>query len=108
MSSSASTRKQYKLTATVYDKRGRVLSTGNNSYTKTHPVQKRLAGEAGRAHSIFLHAEIHALLKVRDMSRAHRIYIERYDVHGNPKPADPCEICRIAIRRAGIKIIDHT
>jgi len=31
------------ITAIVYDRKGRVLAVGKNSYTKTHPVQAKFA-----------------------------------------------------------------
>jgi len=101
-------KKKFKLTATIYDKRGRVLSTGENSYNKTHPLQSRLAKRAGRDKAIYLHAEIQALVRLKDWTRAHRIVIERYDNDGNPVSACPCEICQLAIKHAGIEIVEHT
>jgi deoxycytidylate deaminase len=101
-------KKHFKLFATIYDKRGRILSSGENSYNKTHPFQSKLAKQAGREQAIYLHAEIQALVRLRDWTRAHRIVIERYDSDGNPMPACPCEICRLAIAHAGINIIEHT
>ena len=101
-------RTQFFLKATVYDKRGRVLSVGENSYWKTHPHQVEMARKAGRPGAIYLHAEIQALVRIKDKNKAHRIYIERYDKQGNPRPAVPCEICTMAIKEAGIKVVEHT
>lgn len=97
-----------RLTATVYDKRGRVLSQANNSYIKTHPYQAKLAKKHGRKEQIYLHAEIAALVKLREVDRAHRIVVERYLKDGTPANAKPCPICEEAIRLAGIKIVEHT
>lgn len=33
---------QHVVTAYIYDKRGRMLSMGRNSYTKTHPTMVRI------------------------------------------------------------------
>lgn len=102
-------RRQFKLKATIYDKRGRVLSRGENSYRKTHPLQIKIAEEAGRPDAIFLHAEIHALVRLKDkIEQAHRIYIERYANNGDPLPAKPCEICTLALEKAGIEIVEYT
>ena len=103
-----SSRKQYHLTATIYDKRGRAISRGENSYWKTHPMQIKTAKEVGREDAIFLHAEIAALVKLKDWSKAHRIKVERYSVNGEPLLAKPCEICQRALKKAGIEIIEHT
>lgn len=105
---SKKSRKQYKLTATIYDKKGRKLSCGENSYIKTHPYQTRLAKKVGRPDAVFLHAEIQALVRLKNKSKAHKIVIERYDAKGNPIVAKPCEICSLAIKESGIKIIEHT
>ena len=102
-------RRQFKLKATIYDKRGRVLSRGENSYRKTHPTQIKIAEEAGRPDAIFLHAEIQALVRLKDKAdKAHRIFIERYANNGEPLPAKPCEICTLALEKAGIKIVEFT
>lgn len=84
------------------------MSVGENSYWKTHPLQGELSTKHGNGEQIFLHAEIAALVKLKDWSKAHRIKIERYDEAGNPKPANPCKLCRAAIERAGIEIVEHT
>jgi deoxycytidylate deaminase len=101
-------RKKYHLKATIYNKRGHVISRGENSYWKTHPVQVKTAQEVGRNDAIFLHAEIAALVKLKDWSKAHKIKIERYAEDGRPLPAKPCVICQRALDKAGIKIIEHT
>lgn len=101
-------RRKFDIKATIYDKRGRILSVGLNSYMKTHPWQGKLAKNVGRPEAIYLHAEIAALVKLKDWSKAHRIKVERYDSNGNPVMAKPCEICQSALRRTGIEIIEHT
>jgi tRNA(Arg) A34 adenosine deaminase TadA len=101
-------RRQFKLKATIFNKKGHAISKGENSYSKTHPLQGRLAKEAGRPDAIFLHAEIAALIKLKNWDDAHRIYIERYSDIGEPVPAKPCEICLLALKKAGIKVIHHT
>lgn len=101
-------RKQFHIKATIYNKRGHVISEGTNSYWKTHPLQVKIAKSVGRDDAIFLHAEIAALVKLKDWSKAHRIKVERYDSKGNPLIAKPCKICQAALDRAGITIIEHT
>ena len=101
-------RKKYSLTATIYNKRGHVISRGENSYWKTHPMQVKTAREVGREEAIFLHAEIAALVRLKDWSKAHKIVIERYSEDGRPLLAKPCEICEHALKKAGIQIIEHT
>lgn len=99
--------KKQSLTATTYDKRGRIIAVGVNSYTQTHPKQKILAEKANMHGKEFLHAEINSIIKSRGRT-IHKIKIERYDKQGNPKLAKPCPICEIAIKEAGIKLVEYT
>jgi tRNA(Arg) A34 adenosine deaminase TadA len=101
-------KKRFNITAIIYDKRGRVLSIGKNSYTKTHPVQAAYSEKAGLPHKIYLHAEIHAIVKCKNLEKAHRIVVFRYDNEGNPRSAKPCPICESAIKETSIKVIEHT
>ena len=58
---------------------------------------------------IYLHAEIAALLKVRDWSKAFRIFVARYTKDGKPALAKPCPLCSTIIRKeTGIQIIEYT
>lgn len=97
---------RYAISAVVIQAKGKPLVRGNNSYTKTHPKQKRYALLTGTScERSFLHAEIHAI------SRAIKpiaIYIARSDRQGNPKLAKPCPACRKAIEDSGIRRIVHT
>ena len=99
---------RHSIKAIIYDKRGRVLSIGENSYVKSHPVQKKYAVKAQEPHKIFLHAEIHAILKVPDISKAHKISIFRFGEGGKPRLAAPCKICESAIAATPIKVVEYT
>lgn len=96
------------ITAVIYDKRGRVISVGQNSYVKTHPMMARLSSKAGEPYKQFLHAEVAAIIRCRDLSRAHRIFVSRFGRAGQPLLARPCAVCQTAIAAAGIQQIDHT
>lgn len=96
------------LTAIIYDKKGRVISIGKNSYTKTHTYQAKMAAKVGKPDAIFLHAEIHAILRCKNLEDAHRIFISRYDAQGIPKLAKPCSICEEAIIQSGIRHVEYT
>lgn len=100
--------KKQVVTAIIYDRKGRILSIGNNSYIKTHPYQKKLAVRMGFSEKIYIHAEIHSIIKCKDLKKAHSIFISRYDKNGNPMCAKPCEICTEALKIAGIKNITYT
>ena len=102
------TKTRFDMTAIIYDKRGRVLSIGKNSYIKTHPYQAECAKKVGLPDKQFLHAEIHAIVRCRNLERAHRIVVTRFGARGEPKTAKPCPVCVSAIRAAGIKYVEHT
>jgi tRNA(Arg) A34 adenosine deaminase TadA len=97
---------RYVITAYVYDRKGNLLSTGTNSYTKTHPMQKQYATRCGEPLKQYLHAEIAALVKAR--GEPYEIYIERTAKNGGTALAKPCPICEMAIKEAGIKVVRYT
>lgn len=99
---------RFDMTAIIYDKRGRVLSVGKNSYIKTHPLQSKHACMVGLPDKQFLHAEIHAISLCRNLKRAYKIVVSRFGSKGEPKNAKPCPVCQSAIKSAGIKYIEHT
>ena len=97
------------LTAIITDKRGRILSIGKNSYIKTHPLQALIAEKLKQPHKIFLHAEIDAIIKCRQLEKAYKIQIFRTNSKGEYLLAAPCSICKEAILTySPIKIIEHT
>lgn len=96
------------ITAVIYDRKGRVLSLGKNSYVKTHTLQAKHAEKVGLPDKQFLHAEIHAITKCKDLSKAHRILVTRYGKTGKPLLAKPCPVCQSAIEAAGIKVVEWT
>ena len=71
---------KYRLVALITDKRGNIISTGHNSYEKSHPKQAHYAKKVGNIHKIFLHAEIAALLGCKKIPYA--IYIIRINKQG--------------------------
>lgn len=101
-------RKRHHVIATVLDKRGRVLSIACNSYDKTHPLQAKYASMCGLPHKQYLHAEVAAILRVKDIDKAHSIRVERYNAKGEPVCAKPCVICQRVIDAAGIKNVEWT
>lgn len=98
----------HQVTALIYDRKGRVLSVGQNSYIKTHPLQAKHAKKTGMPEKMFLHAEVHAITRCRDLSKAHKIFVSRYNKNGEPVLAKPCPVCISAIRASGIKYVEHT
>lgn len=98
---------QHLITATVRDKRGRVLSVATNQYGKSHPLQRHFAQLCGEDERVYLHAELSALLRCRDKV-PYSIHVERYTKDGQPALAAPCPICRKALAAFGVKHITYT
>lgn len=90
----------------ITDKKGKVISSGYNKPTKSHPFQDTYATKAGRPEKIYLHAEIDALVKCR--IEPHTIYIGRELKFGGYGMSKPCPICELAIRESGIIKIVYT
>lgn len=103
-----SRRQTQNITATIFDKKGRVISVGKNSYVKTHPKQAHHAKKVGLDHKVFLHAELDAIIRCRDLSRAHKILVTRITRSGKYGNAKPCPVCESAIQEAGIKNVEWT
>ena len=97
------------VTAFIYDKRGRIIAIGKNSYVKTHPMQFKYANMVGEPNKVFLHAEVAAIAACKDISKAHRMLVVRKTKSGNFGSAKPCSICAEAIKNeTPIQIIEWT
>ena len=97
------------ITATVFDKKGRILSYSKNSYIKTHSRMKILAEKSGcNENKIYLHAEVRAIIKALKVGVPYKISVERYYKNGMPALSKPCKICELAIKEAGIRVVEYT
>ena len=105
-------KQQQDITAIIYDKRGNVLSIGKNSYTKTHPMQAKFAKMAGTEYSAanyaFIHAEVAAIIRCKELDKAYRISVFRVRKDGSFGIAKPCKCCALAIKHTSIKVVEHT
>lgn len=99
---------KHNLTAIVKDRRGRILAIGKNSYVKTHPIMAKASKATQSAHRTYLHAEVAALLKVKDWSKAFSMEVFRYTKDNKPALAKPCSCCQWVIKQTGIKKVSHT
>lgn len=99
---------KHNITAIIFDKRKRPIAIGKNSYVKTHPLQAKSAVAAGMPSCIYLHAEVAALVSLKDWTRAYRIVVSRVRGDGSFGPARPCALCFNLIKKAGIKYVEHT
>lgn len=100
--------KRYSIKATTYNKSGQKISTGFNSYTKTHPLQKYFSEKVGDSeHKACLHAELLALLRARGKP-VHSLKVERIEKNGKLGMAKPCAPCQEAIKAFGVKQVVFT
>lgn len=99
---------KHQIKATITDRKNRVLSSAQNDYGKTHPLQHRFACLVGQPARIFLHAEIAALVKLKKEDKPFKIKVERYHKNGNPANAKPCSVCEAAIKQYGINHVEYT
>jgi deoxycytidylate deaminase len=98
--------KKQRICAIITDKRGRILSFGVNSYSKTHPRMAYYSAKCNDYNKIYLHAEMDSLIHCKQ--KGHTLYVARVDKKGNSLPCKPCEICSLAIKDAGIKEVITT
>ena len=59
-------KRRFRLRAYCYDSKGRLISTGENNYGKSHPLQAYWAAIVGQPERIYLHAEVLAILRAKD------------------------------------------
>jgi tRNA(Arg) A34 adenosine deaminase TadA len=96
-----------KVKAICFDKKGNIISRAENSYDKTHPLQKHFAMKVNEPHRIYLHAEMLALIRAKN-KRISSIHIARQAANGKNALAKPCKICMAAIKAYGVKFISYT
>lgn len=97
---------KFRIGCIVTNKRGQVISSGVNLMLKSHPKQAEYSARVGKDECIYLHAEIAALIKCRE--EPHAIYVARVTKDNKSALAKPCPICQLAIKEAGVKIINWT
>jgi tRNA(Arg) A34 adenosine deaminase TadA len=86
--------------------KSKVVASGTNLETKSHPLQARFAERAGLKEKIYLHAEISALVKCRE--ECDTIIVARVNPQNKLRMARPCPICELALKEAGITKIHYT
>ncbi|MDD2496224.1 MAG: hypothetical protein PHE29_13665 [Tissierellia bacterium] len=101
LSTNINTNKKYWVIAASLDNHNNIISIGENSYQKTHPVQMAWAIKAGNRDKEYLHAEIASLVK--NHSKPKSIVVVRMTCSGLVRMARPCNICNLALREAGIR-----
>lgn len=103
-------RGRQRICAIIVDKRGKVLSVGQNSYTKSHPLMQHYSEKVGKPQACFVHAEVASLINLSyaDKQKAHKIYVARALKNGETGLAAPCPACSMAISDTNIKSIEYT
>lgn len=87
-------------------KRNKIITTAVNLETKSHPLQAKFAKKAGLWQKIYLHSEIHALIKAKE--DADTIVVARVNLQNKLRNSCPCKICSLAIEEAGIQNIYYS
>jgi len=90
-------KKKVSVVSFLLDKKYQILSIGTNSYNKTHPTQALFAKRVGDEERVFLHAEIDALIKCKELHKVRYILVARVGRDGKIRNAKPCPICSAAI-----------
>jgi tRNA(Arg) A34 adenosine deaminase TadA len=98
---------KHTLTARCYDRKGKLLSIATNSYKKTHPIQAYFANRVGQPAKIYLHAEIHAIIKAGDKP-IYKMVVTRIGRNHKALNAKPCPVCQEAIKAYGIPFVSYT
>lgn len=94
--------------ATIVNRQGKILARGRNDYQRSHPVQASWAKRAGKPERIYLHAEIAALIRLKEGAKPYRIIVKRIRKDGTTALAAPCVVCQAAIKHWGIKRVEYT
>ena len=101
-------RKKFQITATAFDKKGKVIGYGVNSYRVSHPLMKHFSTLVGaHENKIYKHAELVAVLS-SGRKQVHKILVQRFKENGEPANAKPCEVCEAMLKAFGVKIVQHT
>ena len=87
-------------------KKSKVIATAVNLEQKSHPLQAKLANKVGLPEKIYLHAEIHALIKAKE--DADCIIVARINNQGKLRNSKPCPICALALESENITKICYT
>jgi deoxycytidylate deaminase len=103
-----SSRNKFELICTSFDKRGNIIATRSNQYTKSNPWQKELSVKAGLSElRIYLHAEVACLLASRT-KKVHSLLVQRFNKNGTTANACPCLSCKLAVIETGVKYVRYT
>lgn len=102
------TRKRYQIAAIALDAKGKVLGSGGNNYSKSHPLMKHFAVKAGESEQKhFIHAELAAILDA-GRKNVDTLIVQRYHSNGEQANAMPCKTCQEIIKAFGVRKVMYT
>lgn len=83
-----------------------MVAFGFNQKDKTHPYLR----EEGFYYNQSLHAEMHAIFKMKnkDLLEGSTVIVYREDKNGNVALSRPCEVCQKLLRKYKVKKIQYT
>ena len=103
-------KKRYVIVSSSYDKRGRLIYSCTNSYRDSSALMRFYAVKMGQPKKVYNHSEIRCLevsiLKMR--KQVDKLVVIRYDSDGLLKDAQPCIICKAAIKDFNIKMVMYS
>jgi len=100
--------KRFNIVAATLDSHNNIIAVGKNSFIKTHPLQFKYANKLKNPDSIYLHAEIAALIKSKGKNKIESIVVMRMGINGKILLAKPCTICTLALLEAKIKLVYYS
>lgn len=68
----------------------------------------REGARVGKPGAIYLHAEVHALVQIKDWTKPYKLVVTRFTKDGQPAMAKPCPICMRVISKTSIEKIEYT
>lgn len=95
----------HRLSSIILDNKGKFLVHGANIYCKSHPLQHRFALRVKKPDKVFLHAEVHGLVRALKCDRLpHTMIIVRY-MRGKQRygMSKPCVVCQEALNWSPLK-----
>ena len=93
----------FRLGAVIF-KGDKVISFGTNS-SKSHPIVKEYSRDENK---IYIHAEIHAILKAKDEVKDADLLVIRLNKNDELCMAKPCDVCKQLIIDSNIRNIVYS
>lgn len=84
----------------LLDKRGRVVSEGQNHYNKTSPRMKRAGEAVGLPDKTCIHSEALAIFRDKK-GQGRKLIVVRIGADGRPLYSAPCPLCCYLIKEHG-------